>query len=112
MRIMLMATCALLCTSPALGGQTVRASFYHESQRVACGGAKFNPHALTAASRVYRCGDVLRLTHANGRSVEVLINDFGPAVHTHRDLDISLGAAQVLHMVEQGVANLTVEKVK
>lgn len=90
-----------------------RASWYHEGQRVACGGARFNPDGLTAASRSLPCGARARVTNrGNGRSVELTINDYGPAKWTGRVIDVSRGSARVLGMIEAGVVDVTVERLR
>jgi rare lipoprotein A len=58
---------------------------------------------LTAAHRSLRFGTRLRVVNLeNGRSVRVRVNDRGPYV-AGRALDLSLGAARALDMVEHGV---------
>ena len=83
--------------------QLVLASFYDEPQLLATGG-RYNPHGLTAAHRTLPFGTRVKVTDiATGRSVDVTINDRGPAIWTGRQIDLSLGAAQVLQMQERGV---------
>jgi rare lipoprotein A len=58
---------------------------------------------LTAAHRTLPLGTRLRVTNLeNGRMVWVRVNDRGPYVDG-RIVDLSLGAAQALDMVERGV---------
>ena len=47
----------------------------------------------------------------NGRSIELKVNDRGPFVEG-RILDLSLGAARRLDMVEAGVAKVKIEIIK
>jgi rare lipoprotein A (peptidoglycan hydrolase) len=83
--------------------QVVLASFYDEPQLLATGG-QYDPHGLTAAHRTLPFGTRVKVTDvATGRSVDVTINDRGPAIWTGRQIDLSLGAAQVLQMQERGV---------
>ena len=83
--------------------QLVLASFYDEPQLLATGG-KYDPHGLTAAHRTLPFGTRVKVTDvATGRSVDVTINDRGPAIWTGRQIDLSLGAAQVLQRQERGV---------
>ena len=83
--------------------QLVLASFYDEPQLLATGG-RYDPHGLTAAHRTLPFGTRVKVTDiATGRSVDVTINDRGPAIWTGRQIDLSLGAAQVLQMQERGV---------
>lgn len=90
------------------GGQHGIASFYWQGQRVASGGW-FNPNAMTAAHRTLPFGTKVRVTHlANGRSVEVTINDRGPFI-AGRIIDLSKAAAGVIGMTGQGIARVAVE---
>lgn len=86
-----------------------KASFYWQPQKVACGG-RFNPNAMTAAHRTYKCGTRIRVTNKrNGRSVVVVVNDRGPFVRG-RIVDVSLAAARQLGMTKAGVVPVTVTK--
>jgi len=72
-------------------------------------GHRFHAHALTAASRKLPLGTRVRLVNlANGRSVVVRITDRGPYV-LGRDIDVSKGAAERLHMVSAGLAAVRLE---
>jgi rare lipoprotein A (peptidoglycan hydrolase) len=83
------------------------ASYYWQPQPVASGG-RFNPDALTAAHKTLPFGTRVRVTHAaNGRSVEVVINDRGPYI-AGRIIDLSRRAAQVIGMTGQGIAKVNV----
>jgi rare lipoprotein A len=67
-------------------------------------GETFNQHALTAAHRDLPFGTRVRVTNLNnGRTVVVRINDRGPYIYD-RDIDVSMGAAEVLGFVGGGVA--------
>ncbi|HZC54808.1 MAG TPA: septal ring lytic transglycosylase RlpA family protein [Xanthobacteraceae bacterium] len=78
------------------------ATFYTESRRVAAG-EHYNPRGLTAAHRTLPFGTRVRVTDPrSGRSVVVTINDRGP-FRRGRVLDISLGAARALGMINRGV---------
>lgn len=88
-------------------GQSGVASFYHEPQALASGG-RFNPNALTAAHRTLPFGTRVRVTHAaNGRSVDVVINDRGPYAGG-RIIDLSKRAASEINMINSGVAKVRV----
>lgn len=78
----------------AAQAQTVRASWYSEGKRVACGG-RYHPDGLTAAHRQLPCGTILRVTRG-GRSVVVRVNDRGPFIRG-RQLDLSRGAARAVN---------------
>src|SRR5579871_5989812 len=60
--------------------------------------------ALTAAHRTWPFGSKVRVTDMrNGRSILVRINDRGPEAWTGRVIDLSLGAARALNMIQVGV---------
>ena len=86
------------------------ASWYgarHQGRPTATG-VPFEMAGLTAAHRTLALGSRVRVTNlANGRSVEVVINDRGPAIAA-RLIDLSAGAATVLGMRAQGLARVAV----
>jgi rare lipoprotein A len=87
---------------------TGKASFYAQRGRTANGE---RVGAMTAAHRSLPFGTHLRVTNLrNHRSVVVRVNDRGPFVRG-RIVDVSLGAANVLGMRQQGVAMVRVERV-
>jgi rare lipoprotein A len=78
------------------------ASFYSESTHVASGG-RYHPNGLTAAHRSLPFGTRLRIHDVKtGRSVVVVVNDRGPFIRG-RVLDLSVGAAKALGMMDSGV---------
>jgi peptidoglycan lytic transglycosylase len=82
-----------------------RASWYGEFHhgQLTASGETFDMMQLTAAHRTLPLGTRLRVTNLeNGRMVRVRVNDRGPYVDG-RILDLSLGAARALDMVERGV---------
>jgi rare lipoprotein A len=92
-----------------LGGSSINgvASYYFSGSRVASG-ARFNPDGMTAAHRTLPFGTRVRVTHlGNGRSVNVTINDRGPFIGG-RVIDLSRGAANVIGMMGQGLARVSV----
>ena len=69
-------------------------------------------NGLSAAHRELPLGTIIRVTHlSNGKSVVVKVNDRGPFIEG-RILDLSLGAAKKLDMVDEGVARVKIEIVK
>ncbi len=87
--------------------QYITASYY-ASGEVTANGEAFNPMGMTAAHRRMKFGTFLRVENEeSGKSVIVRINDRGPYVDG-RSLDLSLGAAKKLGMVEKGVATVKV----
>jgi rare lipoprotein A len=85
--------------------QTGVASWYgqaHNGKKTASGEA-FNMHALTAAHRSLPLGTRVRVINiANGRAVDVRINDRGPTI-PGRIIDLSYAAARQLGAVSDGV---------
>jgi rare lipoprotein A (peptidoglycan hydrolase) len=90
------------------------ASFYADSLRgrPTASGAPYDPEALTCAHRSLPFGTRLRVTEVvHGRSVVVTVNDRGPFV-PGRIVDVSRAAAAALGMLERGVAQVRVERVR
>lgn len=75
-------------------GRTVVASVYWQPQRVACGGGRFVPGALTFAHKTLPCGTTARFYHS-GRSVTSTLTDRGPYI-AGREVDLSDGTARAL----------------
>ena len=98
-------------TSPPTIGEAGLASWYgtkHQGKRTASGEV-FDQKKFTAAHRSLPWGSIVKLTNlANGKSVEVRINDRGP-FGKGRIIDVSRAAASVLGMVESGVAQVQLE---
>jgi len=87
------------------------ASFYTDGTLTASG-EKFNSRELTAAHPTLPFGTRLRVTNsATGKSVTVRVNDRGPYV-AGRVVDVSRSAAEVLGMVDKGVANVRLDVVE
>lgn len=80
--------------------------------RPTASGEIFDMNALSAAHRELPLGTIIRVTHVgNGKSVTLKVNDRGPFIEG-RILDLSLGAARKLEMIEEGVAKVMIEIVK
>lgn len=72
-------------------------------------GEIFDPEKMTAAHRSLPMGTRLLVTNlANGRTVEVRINDRGPFAK-RRILDLSQGAARKINMIRSGTARVRLE---
>lgn len=92
---------------PAGSSQNGVASYYWQGQRLATGGW-FQPDGISAAHRTLPFGTRVRVTHLrNGRSVDVRINDRGPYI-AGRIIDLSRGAARIIGMTGQGIAQVSV----
>lgn len=85
--------------------QTGEASWYgaaHQGQRTASG-EPYDMQRLTAAHLTLPLGTHVLVTNLkNGRSVEVRVNDRGPAI-AGRIIDLSYAAARALGAVGDGV---------
>lgn len=80
--------------------------------RKTASGERFDQNALTAAHRTVQFGTCLRVVNMeNGKSVEVRVNDRGP-FKEERIIDVSLGAARKLEMVEKGLARVRIYRCK
>jgi rare lipoprotein A len=80
--------------------------------RQTANGEIFDMYGMSAAHRELPLGTVIKVTHlGNGRSLELRVNDRGPFI-PGRILDLSLGAAQHLDMVKEGVAQIRIDIVK
>ena len=88
----------------------VTASWYgpgYEGRRTASGEA-FNPDRLTAASKKLPLDSIVRVTNLrNGRSVDVKVNDRGPAT-SKRGIDLSPAAARRIGLTKSGVARVKI----
>lgn len=105
----------LLLATPALAhaphSQTGIASWYgkHWRGRKTASGQRFNPEALTCASRHLPLGTKVRVSRVDThRSVVLTVNDRGPYVGG-RIIDVSHHAAVKLDLVRAGTAKVRVQ---
>ena len=100
--------------APVSFTQVGLASWYghaHAGKRTASG-EPFDPGALTAAHRTLPLGTMVRVTNlTNRRSVEVRINDRGPA-DTSRIIDLSKRAAEMLDFTIDGTTRVGLEVIR
>jgi len=95
-------------SSTASGGETCLASFYSDDSATASG-ERFDQWAMKTAHKSLPLGTKLRVTNpANGKSVDVTVNDRGPYV-AGRCLDLTTGAFQSIADTRQGVAKVSYE---
>jgi len=81
---------------------------YFHGRQTALGNI-YDMNGYTAAHKTYPLGTVVKVTNpANGKSLEVRIDDRGP-FWNNRELDLSKGAATYLETKEQGVAPVHIE---
>ena len=88
-----------------------QASYYADKfhGRATASGEKYDKRKMTGAHRTLPFGSVVRVTNtANGKSVDVRINDRGP-FKAGRIVDVSRAAAEKLGMIQAGVINCTME---
>ncbi len=116
-RTMVVILVALLSASPsiALAHQMKgKASWYGPgfNGKMAASGERFNQNAMTAAHKTLPFGTKLKVTNLdNGRTIcGVKINDRGP-YHGGRIIDFSKAVATKLGMIQNGTANVALEKV-
>ncbi|MFM2062235.1 MAG: hypothetical protein RLZZ507_1905 [Cyanobacteriota bacterium] len=82
---------------------------YDWAGRKTANGERYNPEGMTAAHRSLPMGTKVRVTNTrNGQSVVVRINDRGPYIGG-RIIDLSLGAARMLGMINSGVAPVRID---
>ena len=97
-------------TAAPAAGHLVKASWYGPGLvgKRTTSGERFNPRALTAASKTIPLGSVVKVTNPdNGKSVKVRINDRGPFVRG-RSLDLSPRAAEKIGIIKKGVVRVRV----
>ena len=77
--------------------------------KLTASGEVFNQERFTAAHRTLPWGSRVKVTNlANGKSVEVRINDRGPFAKG-RIIDVSRAAARALGMLQAGIAKVRIE---
>lgn len=89
----------------------VTASYYAEKfhGKKTSNGEYFNMYALTCAHKSLPFDTVIRVTNlANGKQVDVRVNDRGPFV-VGREIDLSKAAAVKLNMIGTGTAKVRLE---
>lgn len=87
-----------------------RASWYgYESGTTTATGERWDPHGMTAASNTLPLNTRVRVVNrANGRSVDLRINDRGGFTRLGRVLDLSQGAFQRLASLDAGLIDVDV----
>lgn len=96
---------------PALETVTGIASFYADKYhgRITYGGEVYDMNGISAAHPSYSMNTIVRITNlTNNKNVILRINDKMP-LHPERIIDLSLGAAQKLDFVKQGLAEVKIE---
>ena len=113
--VLLVASFALIAADEPLQPGTVIekgiASWYtsDKSESLTANGEIFDPNTLSAAHKSLKFGTIVRVTNlANGKSVDVRINDRGP-FRPGRIVDLSRAGAEAIDMIGSGVAQITLE---
>lgn len=79
--------------------------------RKTASGERFDPHALTMAHRTLPLGAIVEVTNdANGKRVELRVNDRGPYCKG-RVADLSRAASERLGFADKGVIEATLRVV-
>ncbi len=94
--------------------QVGKASWYGKPfhGRETSSGERYDMFQFTAAHRLLPLGTYLKVTNLNnGRWVIVKVNDRGP-VPKSRIIDLSYGAAQMLHMRAEGIGEVRLDIVQ
>lgn len=84
------------------------ASWYttDKSESLTANGEIFDPNVLSAAHKSLKFGTIVRVTNlANGKSVDVRINDRGPYVDG-RIIDLTPAAAKQIDMLNSGISSV------
>ncbi len=90
------------------------ASYYADDfhGKLTSNGETFNMHDLTAAHRTFPFGTRIKVTNLdNQKTVYVRVNDRGPFVDG-RIIDLSLGAAKEISLIQTGTARVRLEVVQ
>jgi hypothetical protein len=98
-------------TGPAVLTVVGVASYYaHDFHgRQTANGERYDMYAMTAAHKTFPFDTIIRVHNlSNDRSVTVRINDRGPFIEG-RIIDLSLGAARAIEMIESGTARVRLE---
>lgn len=93
---------------------TGTASYYADEyhNKVTCSGEIYDMYGISAAHPSYPMGTVVRVTKlSDGKQIVLTINDKMPK-RDDRIIDLSLGAAKELGMVQAGLAEVKVEVLK
>ncbi len=110
--VLLIASFALTAADEPLQPGTVIekgiASWYttDKSESLTANGEIFDANAMSAAHKSLKFGTIVRVTNlANGKSVDVRINDRGPYVDG-RIIDLTPAAAKQIDMLTSGIASV------
>jgi len=103
-------TFLLLSVFPLIADNVGDASWYGKKfqGKLTASGEPFNMYAYTTAHRTLPFGTILVVTNlSNQKSVEVKVNDRGPA-KKNRIVDLSYQAAKEIGIIEEGVGEVSI----
>ena len=104
-----LAACVFVAPAQAL---TIGWASFYNAGSVTANGEAFKPMGLTAASLSLPFGTKLVVTNIrNGKFVIVRVNDRGPYIKG-RILDLSLGAAKAIGLIDAGVTKIAYSIIK
>lgn len=109
-----MAACFLIALGALGHAETGKASFYggpRHNGHLMAGGGIYNQNSNTCAHKTMPFGTRLRVVRASGGSVVCVVRDRGP-YKRGRIVDLSLAHAKALGMIDAGVVQVTVERVR
>ncbi len=90
------------------------ASYYADkfNGKKTANGETYDMYGISAAHISYPLGTIVKVTNtSNGKSIVLKINDRKPDTNG-RDIDLSLGAAEKLDMVQSGIAKVRIDVLK
>jgi len=79
--------------------------------RITADGSTYDQYAFTCAHRTLPFGTVLVVEGTSGRRVPVVVTDRGPFI-AGRDIDLSYATAERVGLIEDGVGEVTVYRVR
>ena len=98
---------------PAQSSEEGVASYYSDSLagNPTASGEPYDPEDYTCANRVLPLGTVVRITRVDHPelSVHVMVNDRGPFGRRRRIVDLSRAAAEKIHLIADGIAEVKLE---
>lgn len=85
---------------------------FDDAGHLAANGGRFNPKAMTCATRQFALGTILKVTDThNGLSCVVRVTDRPSAIYGHR-LDLSPAAFEKLNGLPLGICDVKAEVIK
>lgn len=104
----------ILMSSLAFAQKKVKASYYHQKfeGRLTSSGVKYRSDSLTCAHKTLPFGTRLKVQNPENNSfVIVTVTDRGPFIKG-REIDLSYAAADRLDIIEKGVAQVVITKLR